>query len=101
MKSAAIATPLWSCPAPPSCRRARPGADGKVLVVGAIERAPKGRGRARLAIIPDAKSQALREFIAASIAPGSVVISDALGSYPSALASSEYEYNPINVKRRD
>ena len=78
------------------------GADGKVLVAGAIERAPKGRrgfGRARLAIIPDAKSQALREFIAASIAPGSVVISDALGSYPSALAGSEYEHNPINVKR--
>lgn len=78
------------------------GAGGKVLVAGAIERAPKGRrgfGRARLAIIPDAKNQALREFITASIAPGSVVISDALGSYPRALAGSEYEHNPINVKR--
>ena len=46
------------------------GAAGKVLVVGAIERAPKGRrgfGRARLAIAQNAKSDALREFITANI----------------------------------
>jgi len=78
------------------------GAAGKVLVAGAIERAPQGRrgfGRARLVVITSAKSEALREVVAANIAPGSVVISDALSSYPSALAGSEYEHNPINVKR--
>jgi len=47
------------------------GAAGKVLVVGAIERAPKGRrgfGRARMAIAQNAKSDALREFITTNIA---------------------------------
>ena len=78
------------------------GAAGKVLVVGAIERAPQGRrgfGRARLAIIASAKSDTLRSFITASIAPGSIVISDALSSYPNALAGPDYEHDPINIKR--
>ena len=78
------------------------GAAGKVLVVGAIERAPKGRrgfGRARLAIAQNAKSGALREFITANIAPGSTVISDALSSYPNALAGPDYEHDPINIKQ--
>ena len=77
------------------------GAAGKVLVVGAIERAPKGKrgfGRARLAVVANAKSETLREFITANIAPGNVVISDALSSYPNALAGPEYEHDPINVK---
>gem|GEM_PF-1278769 len=72
-----------------------------MLVVGAIERAPKGKrgfGRARLAVVANAKSETLREFITANIAPGSVVISDALSSYPNALAGPEYEHDPINVK---
>lgn len=78
------------------------GAAGKVLVAGAVERAPagsRGFGRARLAVIPSASSKALRKFITANIAPGSLVISDGLSSYPIALAGSEYEHNPINVKR--
>ena len=71
------------------------GAAGKVLVVGAIERAPQGRpgfGRARMAVAQNAKSETLREFITTNIAPGSTVISDALTSYPSALAGSDYEH---------
>ena len=78
------------------------GAAGKVLVAGAIERAPQGRrgfGRARLAVITSAKSIALREFITANIGPGTTVISDALSSYPNALAGPDYEHDPINVKR--
>ena len=78
------------------------GADGKVLVAGAIQRAPGGRrgfGRARLAVISSAKAAALRPFITANVSPGSVVISDALSSYPNAVAGPEYEHNPINVKR--
>jgi transposase-like protein len=78
------------------------GADGKVLVAGAIERAPGGRrgfGRARLAVISSAKAAALRPFITANVSPGSVVISDALSSYPNAVAGPGYEHNPINVKR--
>lgn len=78
------------------------GAAGKVLVVGAIERAPEGQrgfGRARMAIAQNAKSETLREFITANIAPGSTVISDALTSYPSALAGSDYEHDSINIKQ--
>ncbi|MPY76952.1 MAG: IS1595 family transposase, partial [Actinophytocola sp.] len=78
------------------------GAEGKVLVVGAIERAPDGRrgfGRARLAIIANAKAGAIQDFVTENIAPGSVVISDAFSSYSNALADPEYEHNPINVKR--
>lgn len=78
------------------------GAGGKVLVAGAIERAPGGRrglGRARLAVISNAKAEALRPFITDNVSPGSVVISDAFSSYPNALAGPEYEHNPINVKR--
>lgn len=78
------------------------GAEGKVLVAGAIERAPEGRrgfGRARLGLIPNAKAGALQDFITANVSPGSVVISDAFSSYSNALAGSDYEHNPINVKR--
>lgn len=78
------------------------GAAGKVLVAGAIELAPGGRlgfGRARLAVIPNTKAEALRTFVVANVAPGSQVVSDALASYPVALAGTEYEHNPINVRR--
>ena len=77
------------------------GAAGKVLVVGAIERAPKSRrgfGRARLAIAQNAKSKALREFITANIAPGSTVVTDAWTFYP-AIVKDGFEHKPINVKR--
>ena len=78
------------------------GAAGKVLVAGAIERAAGGRrgfGRARMALIPNATADSLQGFILAAVAPGSLVISDALASYPLALAGTDYEHNPINVKR--
>lgn len=71
------------------------GAGGKVLVAGAIEVAPAGWGRARMAVIPDASAASLREFITANIAPGSTVVSDAWKSYPSALKG--YDHEPLNV----
>lgn len=78
------------------------GAAGKVWVAGAIERAPGGRpgfGRARLAVIPKADADSLRRFITEVVAPGSVVISDGLRSYPIALSGSDFEHQPINVRR--
>jgi transposase-like protein len=78
------------------------GAAGKVMAVGAIERAPGGRmgfGRARLTVVPDAKGDTLRAFVAENVAPGSLVISDALSSYPVALRGTACEHNPINVRR--
>ncbi len=79
------------------------GAAGKVLLSGAIERAPKGRrgfGRARLVVIANARSETLREFITANIAPGSVVISDALSSYPNALAGPDRSTSTIRSTSR-
>lgn len=77
------------------------GAAGKVIVLGAIERATRGRGfgRARLKVAPDAKAETLRGFITANVAAGSTVVSDALASYPAAMADPDFHHEPINVKR--
>ena len=59
------------------------GAAGKVLVAVAIERhEPKGFGRCRLRVIPNAKTGALDPFLRDSIEPGSTVVTDGLKSYP-------------------
>lgn len=71
------------------------GADGKVLVVGAIEIAAHGWGRARLAVAADASAGSLRAFIRAHVAVGSTVVTDAWKGYPPAL--SGYTHEPLNV----
>ena len=74
------------------------GAAGKVLVAIAVEqRSPTGYGRARMQVISDATSETLREFLLANIAPGAVVISDGLGSYPAA-CGEDYRHTPFNVR---
>ena len=61
------------------------GAAGKVLVAVAIERhEPKGFGRCRLRVIPNAKTVSLDPFLRDSIEPGSTVVTDGLKSYPPA-----------------
>lgn len=55
-------------------RRGR-GAEGKSLVVIAIELATKGTGRVRLSIIPDASKISLTKFIKENIEEGSTLIS--------------------------
>lgn len=75
------------------------GAVGKVLVAIAIEqRSPKGFGRARMQIIPDATSVTLREFLLSNVEPGSMIISDGLGSYPAA-CGDDYRHRPFNVRK--
>jgi transposase-like protein len=72
------------------------GAVGKALVAIAVEqRSPKGYGRARMQIIPDATSTRLREFLSANVEPGAVVISDSLRSYPAA-CGKDYRHKPFN-----
>jgi transposase-like protein len=74
------------------------GAVGKALVAIAVEqRSPKGYGRARMQIIPDATSTRLREFLSANVEPGAVVISDSLRSYPAA-CGKDYRHKPFNVR---
>jgi len=73
------------------------GAAGKVLVAIAVERrSPKGFGRTRMQIIPDATAAILRGFLVENVEPGATVISDGLGSYPGA-CSEDYRHQPFNV----
>lgn len=58
------------------------GAPGKVPVAVAVEvKSPKGFGRARLEVIPDAKRVTLHRFICETIEPGSCVLTDGLAAY--------------------
>ena len=73
------------------------GAAGKALVAIAIEqRAPKGYGRARMAVIPDAAALTLRAFLLEHVERGSVVLSDAFRSYPIAVGD-DFTHRPVNV----
>lgn len=56
---------------------------GKKTLVGvAVEvREPKGIGRCRMAILPDAAAASLHPFISANVAPGATVITDGWSGY--------------------
>jgi transposase-like protein len=74
------------------------GAEGKVLVVVAVELVhPKGFGRCRLKVVPNAESGSLRSFVTEHIEPGSTIISDGLSSYPGA-AGVDYSLKATSVK---
>ena len=61
------------------------GALGKTLVVIAVELlAPKGYGRARMSVIPDASAETLRPFLLATVEPGTTVVTDGWSAYPNA-----------------
>ena len=61
------------------------GALGKTLVVIAVElHAPRDYGRARMSIIPDATAKTLRRFLAATVEPGSTVVTDGWAAYRNA-----------------
>jgi len=61
------------------------GALGKTLVVIAVElREPRGYGRARMSIIPNAEAKTLRKFLITTVEPGSTVVTDGWGAYPKA-----------------
>jgi len=61
------------------------GALGKMLVVIAVElREPRGYGRARMSIIPNAEAKTLRKFLITTLEPGSTVVTDGWSAYPKA-----------------
>lgn len=61
------------------------GALGKILVVVAVELLePKGYGRARMSVIPDASTRSLRPFLLATVEPGATVVTDGWSAYPGA-----------------
>jgi transposase-like protein len=66
------------------------GAAGKTLIAVAVEpREPKGFGRCRLRVIPNAEAESLDPFLRDSITPGSTVVTDGLKSYPLAVGSDD------------
>jgi transposase-like protein len=82
--------------ATPGKRGRTPGA--KILVAVAVELlSPKGLGRCRLRRIDNAQTPALRNFLLATVEPGSLVITDGLKSYPAATVS-EWRHKPVVVK---
>ena len=61
------------------------GALGKTLAAIAVElRERCGYARARMSIIPNAEAQSLRTFLDNAVEPGSTVVTDGSGAYPSA-----------------
>lgn len=74
------------------------GAAGKTLVAVAVERfQPKGFGRCRMGIIPNATGPELRKFLLANVELGSTIVSDGLTSYPAAAIG--YTHQAVNVSR--
>jgi len=68
------------------------GAKTKALVVIAIEvHEPKGFGRVRLRLVPDASGKSLVPFVREVVTPGSVVVTDGWAGY-NALAKHGYEH---------
>ena len=61
------------------------GALGKTLVVIAVELLePKGYGRTRMSVIPDAAATSLRPFLLNTVEPGATVVTDGWSAYPGA-----------------
>jgi transposase-like protein len=74
------------------------GATNKTMVIVAVERRnPRGFGRCRLGVIPNAQSATLKTWLEANIEARSVLVTDGLTSYPSAAAGS-FTHEPFNVK---
>lgn len=74
------------------------GAPGKAFVVIAVESKTRGFGRCRLQVVDRIDAKHLKAFLHATVAPGSVIISDALNSYPLATADT-FGHQAFNLKR--
>lgn len=75
------------------------GAEGKTLVAVAVELlSPKGFGRCRLRVIPNAQAPTLRLFLLDCVMPGSVVVTDGLSPYPAAIGK-DYLHEPHIVAK--
>lgn len=72
-------------------------ARGKTMVVIAVEHAGgDALGRTRMQIIPDAKTKTLKGFLAASVTPGSDVVTDGLTSYSGATKGYTHQVHVVH-----
>lgn len=67
------------------------GAEGKLLVVIAVEIMEKGTGRVRMSLISDASKKSLRKFINENIEIGSTLITDGWKGY-AGISKSGYQH---------
>lgn len=74
------------------------GAAGKTAVAVAVEVRARGFGRCRLQVLDKVDAEHLGVFLHNTIAPGSTVVSDALSSYPAAVADT-FGHKPFNIRR--
>lgn len=73
------------------------GAEGKVLVAVAVElMKPKGFGRCRLSIIPNAQTASLQSFLCDNIKPGATIVTDGWEAY-SAATGKNYSHEPRTI----
>jgi transposase-like protein len=74
------------------------GAAGKVLIAVAVEQIqPKGFGRCRMHVIPNAEADTLRAFLLAHVEPGSKILTDGWTAYPLA-AGDDYVHRSTSIK---
>lgn len=71
------------------------GAEGKILVVIAVELKKHGTGRVRIGITPDASYERLKQFVLDNIETGSHLITDGWPSYPK-MKTDGYKHTAID-----
>jgi transposase-like protein len=67
----------------------------KAIVVGAVEVRGRGSGRIRLAVVEDGSAASLGRFVAASVQPGSTLLTDGWQGY--APLRKTYDHRPSTV----
>ncbi|HYW95257.1 MAG TPA: IS1595 family transposase, partial [Bacteroidales bacterium] len=77
------------------------GAEGKSLVVMAIELMNKGTGRVRMSVIPDATKRSLTKFIKENIAERSTLITDGWKGYTGISENGYHHVIEDNTKMLD
>jgi len=70
------------------------GANGKVIVLTAVEKQGKKFGRIRLQVVPDCSGDVLEQFVCSNVVPGSRVVSDGWKGY-NFLSQGNYTYHKI------
>lgn len=71
------------------------GADGKNIVIIAVETYKKGTGRTRLSIIPDVSRKSLNKFLKENIEQNSTIVTDAWSGYYD-VTKMKYTHEIIN-----
>jgi len=79
----------------PGKRGRAPG--GKILVAAAIERHGRRLGRARMRLLPSASARDLAAFVQATLAPGSVLVTDGWVAYPAVARAAHLAHEPHAV----